>query len=99
MCQDACGNDQHAVAANPKASDSVSPLVLRNSVVLDSVEVGALFHIPEPDPAWRNEEDCGLDADCTGLYNAMFWDADGAALGEAGQVLSRNSPAFDGDAG
>jgi len=58
------GNHQHA-------PDASHPVYLEKSTVT-GVEPGGLFYLTGPDPAWRNEADCGEEVSAWGVGCCLF---------------------------
>ena len=75
--------------------DSAAPLRVAG---LKFSSGAARYFGDDPDPAWRNDEDCGNNTDCTGPRTMILSDEDGTLTGEAGtQVLGNDGGLLDGD--
>ena len=54
-----CGTGTYAIANNWQSADAFHPHLFSGMRVADDVAQDGMFMIFGPDPAWRNEEDCG----------------------------------------
>ena len=63
--------EQKALLIIPTGSDLV-PMQIFTDSTFDNVHNDALARLMDPNPAWRNEDDCGLLFTCTGPYNFAF---------------------------
>ena len=63
--------EQKALFVIPTGSDLV-PMQTFTDTTFDNVQNDALARLMDPNPGWRNEDDCGLLFPCTGPDNFAF---------------------------
>ena len=74
-------------------ADSSAPLYVKGLRFVDSLPLYML----DPDRAWRTDDNCGLDQDCTGPHNLILYDQDGSLGAGVSQILPHNQPLLAGD--
>ena len=75
--------------------DSSAPLRLQGS----SFDSARPVFLKDPDPAWRDDSNCGTDTDCTGPRALLLDDVDASLSGvPSAQILSNTATLLSGDA-
>eukprot|EP00761_Pharyngomonas_kirbyi_P010107 gb/GECH01010125.1/.p1 GENE.gb/GECH01010125.1/~~gb/GECH01010125.1/.p1 ORF type:complete len:3495 (+),score=610.83 gb/GECH01010125.1/:1-10485(+) len=84
-----CGTTgSRIITSNPNSPDVTQPVYISESNFIN-VEHNAKVFLYDPDPAWRNFEDCG-DMDCDGLKHVILTDKDGTF--ENGKTIISDNP-------
>ncbi|PNH07881.1 Fibrocystin-L [Tetrabaena socialis] len=103
----ACGGSQgaYAIGNHPKVPDAFHPHYFTGSNVVNVLNNGTasgLFLLAGPDPAWRNEADCGFQTfnrsdgsvmllNCAGPKHIHFRDLDGRLTGQPSTIVGFNN--------
>jgi hypothetical protein len=86
-----CGGIKDRILmTNPLSPDVTLPHIF-SEVTYSSIDNNARIYLSDPDPGWRNDDDCG-DMDCEGLKHSSVFDSDGTLTGYAGSSYISNNP-------